>query len=446
MKFLDYEVKNYVAQALKDLHFKEFSTVQKQVFDSLNKSKNLLVKSKTGSGKTHAFLIPIFNNLDEDLAEVQAVILSPTTELANQTYKVAQHIASFSGKEIKIKVYSGGKDRTREIEELKSGQPQIVIATPGKLKDLAFDENVLKIYTAKYYVIDEVDMVMDEGFGDDVDNITKILPNAFKMFFSATLAEKIQPFLKKYLESPIFIDIKDDSKLNIEHIWIPLKYKEKMDMLDNLLSIINPYICIIFCNKKGDVNTVYAHLKDQGKSVAMISGELSIRERKHILKEANDLKYQYIVASDVASRGIDIDGVSHIINYDLPRDFEFYLHRAGRTGRMNYTGTVYSFYKDLDGDYLDFLSKNGIEPTYKDIKGGEIIDFKGRNTRQKRVRPLNEIEKSAIKHIAKPTKVTPGYKKKRQKEIDKLTNQFYRTKNYKEHYEAVRKRKESKTK
>jgi ATP-dependent RNA helicase CshB len=266
------------------------------------------------------------------------------------------------------------------------------------------------------------------------------------MFFSATLAEKIQPFLKKYLESPIFIEIKDDSKLNIEHIWIPLKYKEKMDMLDNLLNIINPYICIIFCNKKGDVNSVYGHLKDQGKSVAMISGELSIRERKHILKEANDLKYQYIVASDVASRGIDIDGVSHIINFDLPRDFEFYLHRAGRTGRMNYTGTVYSFYKDLDGDYLDFLSKNGIEPTYKDIKGGEIVDFKGRNTRQKRVRPLNEIEKSAIKHIAKPTKVTPGYKKKRQKEIDKLTNQFYRTKNYKEHYEAVRKRKESKTK
>ena len=145
MKFLNYEIKKYIASALTDLHFKDFSVVQKEVFSNLNKGKNLLVKSKTGSGKTHAFLVPIFNNLDEDLAEVQAVIVSPTAELANQTYKVAQHIASFSGKEIKVKVYNGGKDRLREIEELNSGQPQIVIATPGKLKDLAVDENVLKI-------------------------------------------------------------------------------------------------------------------------------------------------------------------------------------------------------------------------------------------------------------------------------------------------------------
>lgn len=446
MKFLNYEIKKYIASALTDLHFKDFSVVQKEVFSNLNKGKNLLVKSKTGSGKTHAFLVPIFNNLDEDLAEVQAVIVSPTAELANQTYKVAQHIASFSGKEIKVKVYNGGKDRLREIEELNSGQPQIVIATPGKLKDLAVDENVLKIYTAKYYVIDEVDMVMDEGFGDDIDAITAILPNAFKMFFSATLAEKIQPFLKKYLEHPIFIEIKDDSQLNIEHIWIPLKYKEKIDVLDSLLEVINPYICIIFCNKKNDVIEICKHLKDLGKEVAMIQGDLSVRERKHILKEANELKYQYIVASDIASRGIDIDGVSHIINYDLPRDFEFYLHRAGRTGRMNYSGVVYSFYKDLDNEYLDYLSKQGIVPVYKEIKGGEIVDFKGRNTRKQRVKPLNEIEISARKHIAKPKKVTPGYKKKMKKEADALATRFYKTKNYKEHYEAVRQRKESKGK
>ncbi len=444
MKFLDLEVKDYIYYALTDLKFRDFSAVQKEVFSSLDKKRNLLVKSKTGSGKTHAFLIPIFNNLKLDEYSVQAVIVAPTTELVNQIYKVAQHIASFCPVAIKIKAYSGGKDRNKEIEELKSNQPQIVIATPGKLKDLAVDENILKIYTASYYVIDEVDMVMSSGYEEDIDAITNILPNAFKMFFSATLSEAITPFLKKYLENPIFIDIKDDSKLNIEHIWIPLKYKEKTEVLDNLISVINPYICIVFVNKKSDVLALYSHIKSLGKSVCMISGEMSIRERRHTLKEINELKYQYVVASDVASRGIDIDGVSHVINYDLPQDFEFYLHRSGRTGRMNYTGTVYSFYKDIDNEYLDFLNKHGIEPVYKEIKNGELVDFKGRNTRTKRIKPLNEIERSARKHIAKDDKVTPGYKKKRERKIEKLTNQMYRTKNYKARYEAIRARKESK--
>lgn len=444
MDFLGYSIKDYVAKALADLHFIDFTSVQKQVFDALDSTdKNLLVKSKTGSGKTHSFLVPIFNSLDEDNKSVQALIISPTKELADQTYKVCQHIASFSPKEIKIKCYTGGNDRLKDINEL-SNQPQIVIGTPGRIKDLAIDKNVLKIYTAKYYVIDEVDMVMDSGYQSDVDAISNVLDNTRKMFFSATLNEILVPFIKKYLSNCLFIDLNNDKQLNIKHIWIPLKYKEKLDVLDSLLSIINPYLCIIFCNKKDDVVTLTNHLHDLGKEVATIHGNLSQRERKHILKEAQDLKYQYIVASDVASRGIDLDGVSHVINYDLPQDFEFYLHRAGRTGRMNYSGEVYSFYKDLDSDYLDFLNKNGIEPVYKDIKGGEIVDFKGRNVRKKRVKPLNEEEKKAISHVAKPKKVTPGYKKKMKREISEITGKLYKTKNYKENYQRIKANKKAK--
>ena len=444
MDLFGYEIKDYIARALLDLNFRDFSPVQKEVFNALNDTnKNLLVKSKTGSGKTHAFLIPIFNELVEDNKQVQAVIISPTKELADQTYKVCQHIASFSDKEIKIRVYSGGQDRLKDINDL-SNQPQIVIGTPGRIKDLARVENVLKIYTAKYYVIDEVDMVLDEGFLSDVDLISSIIPNARKMFFSATLNEVLTPFVKKYLSNSLFIDLNNDKTLNIKHIWIPLKYKEKIDLLDSLIEIINPYLCIIFCNKKDDVTSLSNHLHDLGKEVATISGNLSQRERKHILKEAQDAKYQYIVASDVASRGIDLDGVSHVINFDLPQDYEFYLHRAGRTGRMNYSGEVYSFYKDLDSDYLDFLNKNGIEPIYKDIKGGQIVDFKGRNTRKKRVKPLNEEEKKAIAHVAKPKKVTPGYKKKMKREINEITSKLYKTKNYKANYQRIKARKASK--
>lgn len=412
MTFDGYEYKDFIVRAINDLGFKSFTDVQKGVFNALKGNKNILARSKTGSGKTHAFLIPIFESLDASDASCQAVIVSPTTELARQTYKVCQHMASFSPDAINVKLYVGGGDRVREIEALKKSQPQIVIATPGRLKDLVVDENVLKAYTAKFLVIDEVDMALDSGYAEDIDALSSILKDKRMMFFSATMAESIQPFIKKYLQSPEFIDIKDNSELNITHIWIPLKYRERIDMLDALINIINPYLCIIFANKKETVLELSKTLRAKGIKVGEIHGDLSPRERKRVLNEAAALKYQYIVASDLAARGIDIDGVSHVINYEIPKDFEFYIHRSGRTGRMNYTGEVYSFYDDLDDVYLDNLNKKGVNPIYKVIKNGELCDYRGRDSREKRVRPISEEEKRAKAVIKKPTKVTPGYKKK----------------------------------
>ena len=168
MNFDGYELKKYRVNAIKDIHFKEFTDVQKEVFNSFfNDTKNILAKSKTGSGKTHAFLIPIFQSLDEKSQEVQATIIAPTKELAMQIYKVANHIASFSCDTINIKLYCGGTDRLKEIEKIKNNMPQIVIGTPGKIKDLAIDENVLKIYTSKLLIIDEVDMTFENGFKDE---------------------------------------------------------------------------------------------------------------------------------------------------------------------------------------------------------------------------------------------------------------------------------------
>ena len=425
MKFDGYEIKDYIASAIKDLHFKNFSDVQKEVFNNMVSSRNLLVKSKTGSGKTHAFLIPIFNNLDETLNEVQAVILSPTTELAIQTYKVAQQIASFSPQTINIKLYCGGTDREKEIAALKNKQPQIVIATPGKLKDLALSANALKIFTSKYYIIDEVDMTLASGFEEEVDKITELQSDARMMFFSATINENILHFIKKYMPNNKFIEVKNFDELQIEHIWIPLKYKSRDERLLDLVNMINPYLCIIFCNKKENVVEVANLLKQNKIPCCEIHGDLQKRNRKQILNEINSLKYQYIVASDLASRGIDIDGVSHIINYEIPKDFEFYLHRSGRTGRMNYSGIVYSFYDELDNQYLDDLSDRGVEPEYRDIKNGELVEFKGRDSRAKRKRPINEKVRQAIKFVPKSTKVTPGYKKKRQEQIKKITKKLY---------------------
>lgn len=419
MQFDGYELKDYIVKALKDLNFESFTKIQHEVFDNINNNKNIIAKSKTGSGKTHSFLVPIFNDLDEDDYKIQAVIVAPTKELSFQIYKMAQHIASFSSKRIDIKNYSGGTDRLKEIDKLSNSQPQIVIGTLGKIKDLAIKENVLKIYTAKYFICDEADMTFDDTNIEDLDGIASVLNNAKYMFFSATFSEKILPTMKKYITNVEFLEIKEE-QTQIKHIWIPLKYKDRYEVLKDLLNTMQPYLCMIFCNKKENVIDLAAKLSNDGYFVGVMHGDLSQRERKRILKECNDLKYQFLVCTDIAARGIDISGVSHIINYELPRDFEFYLHRSGRTGRMFNDGIVYSFYEELDNQYLDNLNKKNIKPEYYEIKNKELIPYKGRNTRENRIKPKTDYELQAKRFVPKSDKVKPGYKKKREEQIKKI--------------------------
>ncbi|MDE7263875.1 MAG: DEAD/DEAH box helicase [Anaeroplasmataceae bacterium] len=426
MIFDGVELKSYIGKALLDLQFKEFSPVQREVMQVVKNNKNILVKSKTGSGKTHAFLIPIFQELDEDDHSVFATIISPTKELAMQTYKMAQHIASFSDKRIDIKLFSGGTDRLKEIEKLKSTMPQIVIGTPGKIKDLAIVENALKIYTSKYFIVDEMDMALDGGYEEDLDDISKILANSKMMFFSATMEDRILHFVKKYLSNPFMIDIKDTNDLQIKHIWIPLKHKDRQEMLLSLLTTIQPYFAIIFANTKERVMELSNLLASQGYFVAQMHGDLTPRERKRVLNDCKALKHQYLVATDLAARGLDIEGVTHIINFELPYNYEFYLHRSGRTGRMHRDGIVYSFYEEIDDDYLDNLSKKKIKPVYFELKNGELLPYKGRGTRQARKKPKTDFQKEASKYVPKPTKVSPGYKKKRQAQIDELAERLKR--------------------
>lgn len=424
MKFDGYEMKEYVHRALVDLKFETLTPVQKEVLNSVQFNKNILVKSKTGSGKTHSFLLPIFDALDEENHTVFATIIAPTKELAMQTYKMTQQIASFSEKRIDIKLFCGGTDRLKEIEKLKNTTPQIVIGTPGKIKDLAIDENVLKIYTSKYFIVDEMDMALDGGYEEELDTIAKILKDSKMMFFSATMEDRILHFAKKYLNHPHIIDIKDSLETQIKHIWIPLKHKQRMDMLKILLSTIQPYLAIIFANKKETVMEIAKELVSQGFFVGVMHGDLSPRERKRVLNDCKSLKYQYLVATDLAARGIDIEGVTHIIHYELPYNYEFYLHRSGRTGRMHRDGIVYTFYEEVDDAYLDNLAKKKITPEYFEIKDGELIPYKGRATRAARVKPKTDYQKEAAKFVPKPKKVSPGYKKKMQAKIDDIASRL----------------------
>lgn len=435
MRFLQKEMmmikfkKEYINKALEAIHFDTLTEVQKQVIPLLENNRDVLVESNTGSGKTHAFLLPIFDSLDSKKHDIHAVILAPTRELAKQIYKFASEIASYSEEDILIDLYTGGMDKQDIIKRLEKRMPHIVIGTPGRVIDLAVTENVLKVYTAKFFIIDEADMTLDKNFIEDLSQLLNIMgQTAVKGVFSATIPDLIKPFMRQYLDNPEIINVNPHqiSSLNISHFFIKTREQNRFNTMKKLLKTINPYLAIIFCNTKESSETVYAWMKEQKKSVTLIHGGIDYRKRIQLMKRINKLEFQYIVATDIISRGIDIIGISHIINYELPRDIEFYIHRTGRTGRLNFDGIALSLYEFDDNSYLDKLEKKGIKSRYKDVIRDELVDAVIRNKRSKRMRTDGVLDVAAKKIVRKPTKVKPAYKKKNKRRLEEVKRKLAR--------------------
>ena len=425
VRFQDLNIKPYLKEAVADLHFETLTQIQEEVMPLALKGKDIIGQSQTGSGKTHAFLIPIFEQLDEDLQQVQAVITTPTRELAEQIYLVATQLASFCDKPIKIARYVGGTDKQKTIEKLGT-QPQIVIGTPGRIKDLAINERVLLVHTAKMFVVDEADMTLETGFLTDIDQIAGTMGRGLQMMvFSATIPQALKPFLKKYMTAPTHIHIqpRQQTAVKIEHILYPTKHRSRVNIVANILKVLNPYLAIIFVNTKQNATTVSNALMSQGFRVGQIHGDLTPRQRRQMMQRIRNLEFQYIVATDIAARGIDIEGISHVINYELPQDLEFYIHRVGRTARGNYDGMAITLYDSAEEELLLQLEERGINFNYREIKNGELVPVNARNARQKREKKENEIDKIAKAKVRKPKKVTPGYKKKMKFEMEKVKRQ-----------------------
>lgn len=414
--------KPYIKQALEVLGFKDLTDVQNVVIPHLLNTQDIIVKANTGSGKTHAFLLPIFERLKEDLTQVQALILAPTRELAKQIYAFAKVIAEQASKTPVVDLYIGGMDRDDIIRRLESRQPQIAIGTPGRIFDMAVKNQALKIYTADYLIIDEADMTLEHHFADEVSLILNLITeSATKAVFSATIPEQLQPFLRKYMKNPVNLDIHQGqpSTKNIVHGFIKTKEQNRFLALQKLLNVLNPYLAIVFCNTKDTCETVFNWMKDNQYNAVMIHGGIDYRKRKQLMARVAKLEFQYIVATDIISRGIDIQGISHIINYELPRNAEFYIHRTGRTGRLDFDGDAVSLYEFEDNQYLDKLEKMGIHCEYIDIIDSELKNTTLRKKRSRRDMVETELEREAKKRVPKPQKVKPGYKKKNKQKIAK---------------------------
>ena len=418
MQFREMNLKPFILEALDEIHFVEATPVQISVYETTKRGQNVIVESATGSGKTHAFLIPIFNQIDVNNHNVQAVIVAPTRELAMQLFDVARVIAKHGN--IDIRLYIGGNNKEDEIRRLNNSQPQIVVGTIGRIHDLAKKENALKIYQAVNFVIDEADMVFEEKDFVEVDQVLSLIVGHPKFWlFSATINKGLRNFMNKYLDGTeeVILAEKELTKASIEHIFIPVKARQKEEVLMELLKIIKPYLALIFVNTKETVLSLSQFLAENGIKVAPLSGDLDDRTRKQTLKRLQEMQYQYIVATDIASRGIDLPGVSHVINFELPKDATFYVHRTGRTARYDATGVAYALYDYDDEKYVEALRAKGLKVHFRKISNGELIPTK------LVIKPTAEKKKQEIDAIhAKypmPKKVKPGYKKKRMEAINK---------------------------
>ena len=422
-KFERFNLKPFIIESVKELGFFEPTEIQERLIPTVLKGDSVIGQSQTGTGKTHAYLLPMIQKVNPSKEAVQAIITAPTRELATQIYQEVLKITKNSEEEIAVRLYIGGTDKQRTIEKLKH-QPHIVVGTPGRINDLV-KEQALFVHSAPILIIDEADLMLEMGFLEDVDQIASRMAETLQILvFSATIPEKLKPFLKKYMENPKYIQVepKQVTAAKIDHYLLPARHRNKLELVFQALETFNPYLAIVFTNTKKKADEVADGLIGKGLKVGRIHGDLSPRERKQMMKQILDLDYQYIVATDLAARGIDIQGISHVINYELPSDLDFYIHRVGRTARAGYSGIALTIYEDRDEDALNKLENKGIEFRHCDLHDHEWVDLGDRNKRNKRKRQVNEIDLKAKSIIKKPKKVKPGYKKKLQQETESFKN------------------------
>lgn len=406
---------------LADQGFEVMTTVQSQVIPQALAGEDLIVESQTGSGKTLAFMIPIIEAIDPAVQEVQAVVTAPSRELAQQLYQVATSLVDPDGP-VRISLYIGGTDKQRQIQQLDHQQPHLVIGTPGRIFDLMSD-HALWVQTSRILVVDEADMTLDLGFLSVLDEIASRMPQNLQMMaFSATVPQELEVFLNKYMQTPQRVKIDEDLVLSptIKNYLIQLASRDPKELVYELLTLGNPYLALVFVNTREAADEYSQYLRGQGLKVATIHGGIEPRERNRTMRQIRQLDFQYIVATDLAARGIDIPGVSHVINVELPQDLEFFVHRVGRTGRNNLEGEAYTLMYPGDDADVAALERKGVDFIPVRLVDGELVNHKDRNQRKNRqdtARPQEDPDIRRMINQNKKKKVKPGYKRKLKHQI-----------------------------
>lgn len=364
-KFSDYKLSDQLLKAIELLKYENPTTVQEQVIPVILEQMDIIVKSQTGSGKTAAFAIPICEMIDWDENKPQALVIEPTRELAIQVKEEVFNLGRF--KRLKVPAIYGKTPIQPQEQELKQ-KSHVVVGTPGRLID-HLERGNFDTSKVKYLVIDEADEMLNMGFIEDIGTIIDYLPKErVTILLSATMPKDIKSLCNQYMINPIHIVIEEDQPA-FERIYqeqYDVEEKEKLNLLRDISIIENPDSCIIFCNTKNKVDEIHLMLLSLKYSCQKIHGGMEQRDRLRVMDNFKHGYFRYLIATDVASRGIDIDNISLIINFDIPREQESYVHRIGRTGR-----------KDREGRAISFVSHREIK-WMKDIEVylGKTIDLK----------------------------------------------------------------------
>ncbi|MBP3951066.1 DEAD/DEAH box helicase [Bacillus suaedae] len=354
--FTNYHLSEEITRALHVLKYDTPTEVQREVLPKALEKKDLIVKSQTGSGKTASFAIPLCEMLQWEEKKPQVLVLTPTRELAVQVREDITNIGRF--KRIKAIAVYGKEPFAKQKEELKQ-KTHVVVGTPGRVID-HIERETLHLDEVKFLIIDEADEMLNMGFIEKVESIIKKLPlNRMTMVFSATLPKDVETLCHKYMKDPQKIEIASTgiTSETVEHSLIDVREVGKLALLKDITVVENPDSCIIFCKTKEHVNTVFSELDEAGYACERLHGGLEQEDRFAVMDGFKLGNFRYLIATDVAARGIDIDNVSLVINYDVPLEKEGYVHRTGRTGRAGKAGKAITFATVQESKYVKAIER-----------------------------------------------------------------------------------------
>lgn len=343
VRFDDLDLNDEILRAVKEMGFEEASPIQAKAIPVVLSGRDLVGQAQTGTGKTAAFGIPMLQMLDTENKRPQAMILCPTRELAIQVSDEIRRLAKFMHGAKVLPIY-GGQNITNQIRAIKKGV-NIIVGTPGRVMD-HLRRHTLKTEDLKMVILDEADEMLNMGFREDIETILHEMPeNRQTLLFSATMPKAIMELRKKYQDHAKVVKIvkKELTVSNIEQSYFEVRSRRKLEVLCRLLDMYTPKLSVVFCNTKRKADEVAEQLKGRGYFAEGLHGDLKQSQRDRVMKSFRNGRVDILVATDVAARGIDVDDVDAVFNYDLPQDDEFYVHRIGRTGRAGRTGSAFTF-------------------------------------------------------------------------------------------------------
>lgn len=343
LRFEDMNISNEICRAVLDMGFEEATPIQSQAIPVILEGKDIIGQSQTGTGKTAAFGIPLLERINPEDRRLQALILCPTRELAIQVSEEFRKLLKYKDNIRVLPIY-GGQPIDRQIAALRKGT-QVVIGTPGRVMD-HMRRRTIKAETVQMMVLDEADEMLDMGFREDIETILVKIPEEHQtLLFSATLSPEILDITKRFQKNPEFIKIvrKELTVPNIEQYYFDVKEKTKLDALCRIIDVYDPKLAMVFCNTKKRVDDLVEMLQGRGYFAEGLHGDLKQAQRDNVMQKFRNGTIEILVATDVAARGIDVDDIDVVFNYDVPQDEEYYVHRIGRTGRAGKAGKAFTF-------------------------------------------------------------------------------------------------------